>query len=81
MSQASSSNARNRHSSVARSAQELGPLAVVDAAPLANAVDLQAPIDDVTGLLLIRCLDCRDVNGDGDPDLPSGDGNYRCGGE
>ena len=20
-------------------------------------------------------------NGDGDPDLPSGDGNYRCGGE
>ena len=23
----------------------------------------------------------RVVNGDGDPDLPSGDGNYRCGGE
>ena len=21
------------------------------------------------------------TNGDGDPDLPSGDGNYRCGGE
>ena len=21
------------------------------------------------------------ANGDGDPDLPSGDGNYRCGGE
>ena len=21
------------------------------------------------------------LNGDGDPDLPSGDGNYRCGGE
>ena len=29
--------------------------------PLVSAVDLQAPIDDVTGLPLIRCLDCRDV--------------------
>ena len=23
----------------------------------------------------------KEVNGDGDPDLPSGDGNYCCGGE
>ncbi|CAD6245964.1 unnamed protein product [Miscanthus lutarioriparius] len=61
MSQASSSNARNRRPSAARSAQEPRPLAVVDAAPLASAVDLQAPIDDVTGLPLIRCPDCRDV--------------------
>jgi len=61
MSQASSSNARNRRSSAARSAQEPGPLAVVDATPLASAVDLQVRIDDVTGLLLIRCPDCRDV--------------------
>jgi len=61
MSQASSSNARNRCSSTARSAQEPGPLAVVDAAPLASAIDLQAQIDDVIGLSLIRCPDCRDV--------------------
>lgn len=61
MSQASSSNARNRRSSAARVAQETGALAVVDAAPLASAVDLQSPIDDVTGLPLIVCPDCRDV--------------------
>ena len=28
-----------------------------------------------------KYLDRKKSNGDGDPDLPSGDGNYRCGGE
>jgi len=33
----------------------------VDAVPLASAIDLQALIDYVSRLPLIRCPDCRDV--------------------
>jgi len=61
MSQASSSTARTRRSSVARVSQQPTPLAVVAAVPPPTAVELQAPIDDVTGLPLIMCPDCKDV--------------------
>jgi hypothetical protein len=37
------------------------PLAVVVAGTMATGVELEAPIDDVTGLPLIMCPDCRDV--------------------
>jgi len=37
------------------------PLAVVAAGTVPTGVDLEAPIDDVTGLPLIMCPDCRDV--------------------
>ena len=36
----------------------------------------QSPPESLAGL-----ADRRGSNGDGDPDLPSGDDNYRCGGE
>ncbi|CAD6241867.1 unnamed protein product [Miscanthus lutarioriparius] len=56
MSQASSSTARTRR--LAR----VAPLAVVRAtAPLPTAVDVEPMEDDVTGLPLIMCPDCRDV--------------------
>ena len=61
MSQASSSTARTRRSSVARVSQQPTPLAVVAAVPPPTAVELQAPIDDVTGLPLIMCPDREDV--------------------
>ena len=61
MSQASSSTARTRRSSAARVALQPGPLAVVAAVPPPTAVDLQAPLDDMTGLPLIMCPTCKDV--------------------
>lgn len=61
MSQASSSTARTRRSSAARDALQPRPLAVVAAGTLPTGVDLEALIDDVTGLPLIMCPDCRDV--------------------
>ncbi|XP_066396886.1 uncharacterized protein [Miscanthus floridulus] len=36
-------------------------LAIVAAAPTPTAIDVQAPFDDVTGLPLIMCPDCKDV--------------------
>ncbi|KAG2571840.1 hypothetical protein PVAP13_7KG121866 [Panicum virgatum] len=61
MSQASSSTARTRRSSADRVALQPGPLAVVAAVPLPTTVDLQAPLDDMTGLPLIMCPTCKDV--------------------
>ena len=61
MSQASSSTTRTRRSSVARVALQPAPLVVVAAAPLPTAVDLETLIDDVSGLPLIMCPDCKDV--------------------
>ncbi|KAG2605649.1 hypothetical protein PVAP13_4NG089234 [Panicum virgatum] len=61
MSQESSSTARTRRSSAARVALQPGPLAVVAAVPPPTAVDLQAPLDDMTGLPLIMCPTCKDV--------------------
>lgn len=62
MSQASSSPALTRRSSAARVAQQPGALAVVeDTTPLLTIADLEAPIDNVTGLPLIICTYCRDV--------------------
>ena len=56
MSQASSSTARTRRSA------RVAPLAIVRAAaPLPTAADVEPMEDDVTGLPLIMCLDCRDV--------------------
>ncbi|CAD6269353.1 unnamed protein product [Miscanthus lutarioriparius] len=56
MSQASSSIARTRRSA------RVAPLAVVRAiAPLHIAADVEPMEDDVTGLPLIMCPDCRDV--------------------
>ncbi|KAG2612177.1 hypothetical protein PVAP13_4KG262500 [Panicum virgatum] len=61
MSQASSSTTRTRRSSAAQVALQPGPLAVVAAVPPSTAVDLQAPLDDMTGLPLIMCPTCKDV--------------------
>ncbi|KAG2620305.1 hypothetical protein PVAP13_3NG168576 [Panicum virgatum] len=61
MSEASSSTARIRRSSAARVALQPGPLAVVATVPPPTAVDLQAPLDDMTGLPLIMCPICKDV--------------------
>lgn len=61
MSQASSSTARSRRSSAARVALEPAPLAVVAAAPPPTDVDVQAPLDELTGLPLITCPTCKDV--------------------
>ncbi|CAD6338145.1 unnamed protein product [Miscanthus lutarioriparius] len=58
MSQASSSTARTRRSA------RVAPLVVVRAAaPLPTAADVEPMEDDVTGLPLIICPDCRDVRG------------------
>ena len=35
----------------------------------------------IAPLRLAQLEPTRTIMGDGDPDLPSGDGNYRCGGE
>ena len=61
MSQASSSTSLTRRSSTARVAPQPRALAVVAAEPAPTDVDLQDPIDDVTGLPLIMCPDCKDV--------------------
>jgi len=61
MSQASSSTGLNRRSSAARSVQQPRALAVVVADSVATGVDLEAPIDDATGLPLIFCPECKDV--------------------
>ena len=61
MSQASSSTTCTRRSSAARVALQPTPLVVVAAAPLPTAVDLETLIDDVSGLPLIMCPDCKDV--------------------
>jgi hypothetical protein len=61
MSQAWSSTARSRRRSTARDVVEPRPLAVVAAGTVPISVDLEAPIDDVTGLPLIMCPDCKDV--------------------
>jgi hypothetical protein len=61
MSQAWSSTARSRWRSTARDVVEPRPLAVVAAGTVPIGVDLEAPIDDVTGLPLIMCPDCKDV--------------------
>ena len=61
MSQATSSTARTRRSSVARVSQQPAPLAVVAAVPPPTVVELQASIDDVIGLPLIMCPNCKDV--------------------
>ncbi|KAG2550087.1 hypothetical protein PVAP13_9KG241100, partial [Panicum virgatum] len=58
---ASSSTDRTRRSSTARVALQPGPLAVVAATRPPTAVDLQAPPDDMTGLPLIMCPTCKDV--------------------
>jgi len=60
MLQASSSTARTRRS--ARVVHQPRHLAVVHAAaPLPGAVDLEAPIDEVSKLPLIMFPECRDV--------------------
>ena len=61
MSQASSSTTCTRRSSAARVALQPTPLVVVAAAPLPMVVDLETLIDDVSGLPLIMCPDCKDV--------------------
>jgi hypothetical protein len=61
MSQASSSSARTRWTSTARDALHPRSLAVVAAAPLGVTDDLEASMDEVTGLPLIRCPECMDV--------------------
>jgi hypothetical protein len=61
MSQAWSSTACSRWQSTARDVIEPRPLAVVAARTVPIGVDLEAPIDDVTGLPLIMCPDCKDV--------------------
>lgn len=61
MSQAWSSTARSRRRSTARDVVEPRPLDVVAAGTVPISVDLEAPIDDVTGLPLIMCPDCKDV--------------------
>ena len=61
MSQASSSTTCTRRSSAARVALQPTPLVVVAAAPLPTVVDLETLIDDVSGLPLIMCPDCKDV--------------------
>ncbi|XP_066335671.1 uncharacterized protein [Miscanthus floridulus] len=61
MSEASSSTVRTRRPSASRDAMQPRPLAVVAAGTVPTGVDLEAPIDDVTGLPLIMCPDCRDV--------------------
>ncbi|PUZ60867.1 hypothetical protein GQ55_4G204200 [Panicum hallii var. hallii] len=61
MSQASSSTARTRRSTAARVSLQAAPLAIV--APTLPPTDVRLPalIDDVTGLPLILCPDCKDV--------------------
>ncbi|XP_008657723.1 uncharacterized protein [Zea mays] len=61
MSQAWSSTARSRRRSTARDVVEPRPLAVVAVGTVPIGVDLEAPINDVTGLPLIMCPDCKDV--------------------
>ncbi|RCV23520.1 hypothetical protein SETIT_5G012700v2 [Setaria italica] len=61
MSQASSSTARTRRSSAARVSLQPTPLAIVATAPPPTVVEPPAPIDDVIGLPLIMCPDCKDV--------------------
>ena len=61
MSQASSSTARIQRSSAARVSRQPAPLAVVAVAPPPTVVELQAPIDDVTGLPLIMRPNYKDV--------------------
>ena len=61
MSQASSLAALTWRSSAARFGRQPEALAVVAVVPPPTAVELQAPIDDVTGLPLIMCPDCKDV--------------------
>ncbi|XP_008664156.1 uncharacterized protein [Zea mays] len=61
MSQAWSSTARSQRRSTARDVVEPRPLAVVAAGTVPIGIDLEAPIDDVTGLPLIMCPDCKDV--------------------
>ena len=61
MSQASSSAALTQRSSAARFGRQPEALAVVAAAPTPTAIDVQAPLDDVIGLPLIMCPDCKDV--------------------
>uniref|UniRef100_A0A804RES3 Uncharacterized protein n=1 Tax=Zea mays TaxID=4577 RepID=A0A804RES3_MAIZE len=60
MSQAWSSTARSQRRSTARDVVEPRPLAVVAAGTVPIGIDLEAPIDDVTGLPLIMCPDCKD---------------------
>ncbi|KAG2560994.1 hypothetical protein PVAP13_8KG119103 [Panicum virgatum] len=61
MSQALSSTAHTRHSSTPRVPLQASPLAVVVVALPPTDVQLPAPIDDVSGLPLIWCPDCKDV--------------------
>uniref|UniRef100_A0A804LET2 Zinc finger GRF-type domain-containing protein n=1 Tax=Zea mays TaxID=4577 RepID=A0A804LET2_MAIZE len=61
MSQAWSSTVRSRRRSTARDVVEPRPLVVVAVGTVPIGVDLEAPIDDVTGLPLIMCPDCKDV--------------------
>ena len=60
-SQASSSTTRTQRSSVARVPLQAAPLAIVAAAQPPTDVQLPVLIDDVSGLLLIWCPDCKDV--------------------